>query len=538
MRKTSVVGSIVLSLLLLIVLLNPAWSDVIYVSKDGSNGHGRSWAAAKTTVQAGINTAFSGDEVWVAKGTYQENISLKSGVALYGGFIGNETDRIQRDWSANITTLDGRKLNNVIIIPDGVNNTTRVDGFTICNGRGPENTYQGYGSAIYCWNGSPIIANNIITQNTGSICIPVGSPVITNNQVVRSSEGIICSLHGGAATISHNYISRNSDGVWVGGDTVVSDNIIAYNNIYGCSPNSEDGTVTVRNNYIVGSLDGIYCRGSATITDNVVVSSGQYGIYCNGGKQSILNNTVAYNGPSFANGGGILLCYYSTALVANNIVAFNYRGFEVYSGSIMTPRRNCVYPLDSNSYVGRYIDLHAGPDDFFVDPLFIDASHGNYHLRWNSPCINAGWTGAPGLPEFDFDGQDRICWEKVDVGADEYWPLQVKIDIKPGEPDNYLNPRSKGLVLVAVLSTAEFDATRIDTATVKFAGAGVASRGNGQLHCFTSDVNGDSLLDLLMYFQIENLILPTGTADLTLTGKVLDGDYIEGSDSIILSAKN
>ncbi len=35
------------------------------------------------------------------------SFSLKSGVSLYGGFAGNETELSQRDWSASITVLTG-----------------------------------------------------------------------------------------------------------------------------------------------------------------------------------------------------------------------------------------------------------------------------------------------------------------------------------------------------------------------------------------------------------------------------------------------
>lgn len=56
-------------------------------------------------------------------------------------------------------------------------------------------------------------------------------------------------------------------------------------------------------------------------------------------------------------------------------------------------------------------------DDFWVD--------GDYHLLPDSPCINAGTnTPAGGLSETDMDGEARVIWETVDMGADEFNPIR------------------------------------------------------------------------------------------------------------------
>jgi len=109
---------------------------------------GLTWATAFNTVQAGIDAAQPGDEVWVAATNYFENLTLKAGVALYGGFRGDETALDQRSWAQQVTILDGRQSNSVVIIQEGATNTTRIDGFTIRNGLALA------GGGIYCSNAS------------------------------------------------------------------------------------------------------------------------------------------------------------------------------------------------------------------------------------------------------------------------------------------------------------------------------------------------------------------------------------------------
>jgi hypothetical protein len=94
----------------------------------------------------------------------------------------------------------------------------------------------------------------------------------------------------------------------------------------------------------------------------------------------------------------------------------------------------------------------------------------------------------------------------------------VGVDIKPGS-DTSCN----AVIPVAVLGSAEFDVTQIDTATLSFAGANPREKGNGALSCNTSDVNYDGFADLVCQYQ-------NATAEGALAGSLLDGTEIQGSD--------
>eukprot|EP01034_Spumella_vulgaris_P019402 gene19402-24807_t len=77
----------------------------IYVKQNATGANtGTSWTNAYTSLEWAFAFAMSGDEIWVAKGTYytsetndpNNNYALGNGVKLYGNFAGNETNINQR----------------------------------------------------------------------------------------------------------------------------------------------------------------------------------------------------------------------------------------------------------------------------------------------------------------------------------------------------------------------------------------------------------------------------------------------------------
>ncbi|AJW70263.1 choice-of-anchor C family protein [Nitrosopumilus adriaticus] len=105
----------------------------------------------------------------------------------------------------------------------------------------------------------------------------------------------------------------------------------------------------------------------------------------------------------------------------------------------------------------------------------------------------------------------------------------VDIDIKPGSDVNPVNTKSKGVIPVAVYSTADFDATTIDPDTVVF-GPNGAAESHGKAHI--EDVNGDGLDDVVLHFKTQESGIAKGDTEATLTGATFDGTAIEGSDNI------
>ncbi|MHB0912887.1 MAG: right-handed parallel beta-helix repeat-containing protein [Armatimonadota bacterium] len=397
--------------LLLAVLCASAASATVYVKWDspGPTFDGNSWATAYHTVQAGINDADTNDEeVWVARGTYAEAVTLRDGVYVYGGFAGDETALSQRDWGANVTTIDGGASAATVTGADD----SGIDGFVIKN--------SGINTAVLCSGTSPVIANNRIEgnyTNDGINCLNYSSPSIAWNTITRNLEGIYCEFHS-SPVITNNAIVDNR-------------NSAIFLSDY-CSP-------TVANNLLARSQ--VY-----------------YGIYCQTHcSPDIVNNTVTGNAYI-----GVFAYDYSSPTVANNIVTGSFLGVHVVSFSFPVLSHNDVYGNTIN-YSG---DASPGTGDISLNPLF---DTDGYHLTFGSPCVDAGDDSVVETGWTDIDGQPRTIGAHVDIGADEY--LLARIDIRPGDYPNYINLKSKGVVAVAVLSTSWFDARKINPATVLFAGA-------------------------------------------------------------------
>jgi hypothetical protein len=106
--------------------------------------------------------------------------------------------------------------------------------------------------------------------------------------------------------------------------------------------------------------------------------------------------------------------------------------------------------------------------------------------------------------------------------------IEVVIDIKPGSDTNPINPRSKGKIPVAILTTRTFDATTVDPGTVRFGRTGTEA---APVQSALEDVDGD--LDMILHFNTQETGIQCRDTSASLTGKTFSGQAIQGSDSIV-----
>jgi len=379
-------------ILLFCFILQLSVQGVVYVNKNaiGAN-NGNSWADAYTTIQAGINDADVADEeVWVAQGTYPEAITMKSGVKLYGGFNGTETELNQRNWTTNVTTIDGSTARGGlptyhVVIMHSITFSI-IDGFTITGGNADSEGTNGYGGGIFCYNcndtntienntikgnsavqgggiycrsSSLSIRNNAFSQNSaydggGGIYFESSLPYLTvkNNifswNSATNGGGLHCA--NSSPQITNNIILRNTASTWGGGihcgssSPQITDNIISGNSGYsgggiscelGSSPSILNNTISGNSAYWSGG--GVYCGNSSSpvITNNNISGNSANinggGIFCNDASPAITNNTISRNSAS-TNGGGFF-CDSSSPYIKNNIFINNSQ-YDIYEPDI------------------------------------------------------------------------------------------------------------------------------------------------------------------------------------------------------------
>jgi hypothetical protein len=108
--------------------------------------------------------------------------------------------------------------------------------------------------------------------------------------------------------------------------------------------------------------------------------------------------------------------------------------------------------------------------------------------------------------------------------------VEVTIDIKPGSDNDSINPKSHGVIPVAILTTKAFDATTVDVSTVHFGNTGMEA---AAVQSALEDVDGDRTLDIILHFKTQDTGISCGDTSASLTGETISGQAIQGSETIV-----
>lgn len=312
MKKKSCLTALLISFLF---LFSTAYATTWYVHPD----------SALNSIQAGLDSCSANDTVLVAASTYYENIFWPH---TYGIVLISES-------GYSSTIIDGGSAGSVIEMDSvpGVDSTTIISGFTVCNGY----SFIGAGGGIQLRRSSPTIANNLITDN-GAF----------------SGAGIMCSFSSAIIidnTITGNIADQSGGGITCGGTT---------------SPR------------IIGNL----------ITDNTALSFGG-GIYCRNDSAIIIDNTITGNSAIFEGGG--IFCLTSSCSITGDSITENTADF---GGGVSC--NNCAPSITGNTIILNTANEHGGGISCFIDASpYIDSctiSNNNrdgVYSAWHStPVLN------------------------------------------------------------------------------------------------------------------------------------------------------
>ncbi|RJP68324.1 MAG: T9SS C-terminal target domain-containing protein [Ignavibacteriales bacterium] len=379
-------------MLLLVITSNLIFgATTYYVTTTGlSTNTGTTWGTAKS-LQGALDVAVSGDQIWVAAGTYKPgydyglgggtryyHFRMKSGVAIYGGFAGTETAVSQRinfgSGEANETILSG-DIGTVEVNSDncyhvffhpsglGLTSTAILDGFTIIGGNANlGSTEHQYGGGIYNNSNSQTIINCTIKNNAGDIGSGIynigSSPVITNCIFEANQNEALFNTTTSSPVITNCIFRGNTYGIYnIGSSQTIANSIFNGNSIAGICNNSSSSP-TIMSSTFSGNGTGMTNDGSSAPT---------------------VTNTIFWGNTTQITGG-----------TASN---FTY----------------CCIQGGSGTYTGT--------GNIFTDALFV--SNNNLRLKNTSKCIGAGTS--TGAPATDIEGNIRPnpTGTNPDIGAYE-----------------------------------------------------------------------------------------------------------------------
>lgn len=354
-----------------------------------------------TTIQAAIDAALEGDHLQVAEGVYLEQIRLKPGLVLEGGW---NRQFSERNIDLYPTVLDAKDRPGwVIFAADRI----VLDGFMVRNGTLVKTDQEEYGSGLYCVSvHEVVIRNNTFCQNDPSgIYAAQSTLTITNNKIFENLKAGIHLAKSSSALIELNAISRNKEaGISSKGEGLCQLEV-RWNRIF---QNKKSG------------LDGQNAIGK--IFNNFIYENEDAGLRSRLSPLEIVNNTIVHNKQS----GVVVDDQSKEILIKNNIIAYNQ-----LSG-IMSYQRGYRYNLLYGNARSEGCDpaclpciraQHAGNEDeesylklgqIIAHPQFVDPNGHDYHLLPGSAAIDAG---DPAEAGFDKNFPPSLGTERNDLGA-------------------------------------------------------------------------------------------------------------------------
>ena len=388
-------------------------SNVLYVNVlNNESGDGLSWDTAYLTLQEALAVAESGNDIWIAAGTYypadeDSYFQMIDDVDVYGGFAGTETSFDQRNWETNVTilsgdlgtvgdssdnsshiviaansTLDGFTISDATSssgmmmppidgdVPEGDipdKSTTEEEGGTDVGHSSPDEVMSGdattteNGAAIVIWEVSPTISNCILENNSagkgGAVYVvatrdldslPTFINVTFDSNSAFARGGAVCLDMGGDA-IFIDSVFINNECDGKGG---------AVYNDFGSSPMFEN-CLFINNTASSGAA-----MANDGVSNPIISNCTFYGNVATEAGAALYSGTGPFNAPIVID-----------TIIYGNVCEYDEASIYQWNESFTT----VSYSIVEGGFNGEYI--------YDEDPLFVDAENLDFSLSSESSAL-------------------------------------------------------------------------------------------------------------------------------------------------------
>jgi len=388
------------------------------------------------TIQAAIALAASGDTILVAPGTWHESIDDLGKRLVIEGTGGSA-----------VTTIDAGGAATAVTIHAGGTGSS-LHGFTITGGAGQAVLTTGGGTlfgggGVLAQPGSQLVLSEcVIAGNSMVSALPTaGGGVLVNGATVSLAD---CTLSGNAAARGAAVCSTSiTDVVTLSGCTVSGNT--AGPQVFDAAVDLSGSSGSVLNCVIVDNAGTGLRPGVGPFSACTFAGNSRWGLR----RESAAGSTLTHcqflgnglGGASLAvpiaasTGHSIDHCIFAKAdklhaeanlgqvLIVN--CTFDNAHAEAFFGSAVA--RNCIFrntlaPITGSATpvtitYSDFPNAGAEPGNFDADPLWVNPAAQDYHLKINSPCIDAGDPASP----LEADGSP------ADMGAVPFFHAWVKL---------------------------------------------------------------------------------------------------------------
>jgi len=335
------------------------------------------------TIQAGINAARAGDTVLVQPGMYRNTLRVRSKNIVIASLVLTTGDLRYLD----STIIDGNG-NGTVVTFSGRGDTSSLKGFTVQGGLAV------YGGGVYVdSSANPLLEDlhiwdNEGSQNGGGVAVHMATVRMRRVEIERNRA----SLGGGI------YGEYSSDIRMEGGSIHNNDATVTAGGIYLYGAKVYLSRVLVMQNHASSECGGIHSFGpvdeDAVVLENVTVAENR------SDREEMADGLTIYMPREESRSRIINSIFWGNTALEIAVIGQAPQGYLTISYTDVDGGQDGLRAADEGV-------IRIGEGFINEDPAFVNPNERDYHLSFQSPCVDAG---DPAWEE-DWDGT------RADLGA-------------------------------------------------------------------------------------------------------------------------